>query len=130
MNTTPKLNEAAEGGSSPVPCSPSSDLGYDAELTTAQLHAQWVAKYEQVQELWNIDNCQKNDRIEELERGDKQWRYEWDQLREDFKSMMATRNSDPSYSLDEALDHFYDLHPTFDPENDPAMARRDETPPA
>jgi hypothetical protein len=56
-------------------------------------------------------------KILELESGNTQWKYEWDQLREDFRSMMATRNSDPSYSLDEALDHFYDLHPSFDPEN-------------
>jgi hypothetical protein len=46
---------------------PPANLGYDPELTTDQLHAQWRAKYEQVQELWNLDKCQKNDRIEELE---------------------------------------------------------------
>jgi len=60
-------NEGRDGMLPAAHGSPSSDLGYDAELTTAQLHAQWVAKYEQVQELWNIDNCQKNDRIETLE---------------------------------------------------------------
>jgi len=28
---------------------------------------QWQAKYEQAHELWNIDNCRNNDRIEVLE---------------------------------------------------------------
>lgn len=39
----------------------------ETELTTAQLHEQWEKKYEQTHELWNIDACQKNDRIKELE---------------------------------------------------------------
>ena len=55
------LDEPASGEAS-------SGLGYDAELTTEKLHAQWVTKYEQTHDLWNRDNCRNNDRIEALEK--------------------------------------------------------------
>lgn len=63
MNT-PTNSEALP----PTTGSASSDPGYDTELTTAQLHAQWVAKYEQTHDLWNRDNYRNNDRIEALEK--------------------------------------------------------------
>jgi len=72
-------NEVRDGMLPAAHGSPSSDLGYDAELTTAQLHAQWVAKYEQTHDLWNRDNCRNNARIEALETAARKLVAAWDE---------------------------------------------------